>query len=76
MPDDDAPFEVTNTRVFDYQEEVVVELHGRVDGEFDVVTYRFTPAQDDDGLRFPGSVDSDHEGVVREKLAENGFSVA
>lgn len=72
----DRPLDVSNAQVFDYSGEVLVELHGRTaDGEFEVVSYAFTPADDDETrLRSP-DIPSAHEDPVRETLAEEGYEL-
>ena len=73
---DTPPFTVENTRVFDYRREVIVELHGHTPaGEFEAVSYVFRVGSDDEeGLRSP-EIDTAHEDVVREALAETDYSL-
>lgn len=73
--DRDTPaLDVENTRVFDYHEEVIVELHGHTpEGEFEVVSYAFSVRSDDErGLRGP-EIDPDHEEIVREALSGTDY---
>ena len=69
--------DVTNAKLFDYQREVVVELHGETaDGEFDVVSYRFRQDPDEDGLlQFQGSFEGAHEDAVRDELDRQGYAL-
>lgn len=73
---DAPPIDVENTKVFDYQQEVIVELHGQTpEGEFEAVSYAFRVVSDgEEGLR-PAEVDAEHEEVVKEALAETDYSV-
>lgn len=78
MAEAERRFTVTNTRVFDYQREVVVELHGRTPaGEFEVVSYAFTPDPDEETrLQGFGTVEPPHEERVRDTLGEEGYTLA
>lgn len=69
--------EVTNTRVFDYRREVVVELHGRTSaGEFEVISYALTPDSDEETrLHSSEMVESTHEDRVRDTLDEEGYTL-
>jgi hypothetical protein len=67
--------DVENTRVFDYRQEVIVELHGHTpDGEFEAVSYVFRVEADDGRLRSP-EIAAAHEEVVREALSETDYSL-
>lgn len=69
--------EVRNTQVFDYSQELIVELHGRTpDGEFDVVSYAFRANPDGDGGLQAPEIQAVHEDHVEEALAETDYSLA
>lgn len=69
------PSEIENTRVFDYQREVIVELHGRTaSGEFEVVSYAFTEGVEGTRLQHP-EIPSPHEEIIREALAETDYTL-
>ena len=55
---------------------MIVELHGHTPaGEFEAVSYVFRVGSDDEeGLRSP-EIDTAHEEVVREALAETDYSL-
>lgn len=70
-------FDVENTRVFNYRQELIVELHGHTpDGEFEAVSYAFGVDPDgEDGLRSP-EIDTAHERFIREALAETDYTLS
>lgn len=71
----ESSLDVSNTKVFDYRRELIVELHGRTpDGEFDVVSYAFREDPEEDGLQAP-EITAAHEDVVEEALAETDYSL-
>lgn len=72
----DPALSISNTKVFDYRREVIVELHGQTpDGEFEVVSYTFTADPDEKRrLRSP-EVPAAHEEVVDEALAETDYTL-
>lgn len=75
----DPPLEVSNTKVFDYQREVIVELHGRTtSGEFEVVSYAFRQDPGGEAGLQPRATEiaSAHEELVQEALAEADHTIA
>ncbi len=69
------PLDVENVRVFDYQRNVIVELHGETaEGEFDAVSYVFRDDSGDAGLRPPEIADA-HEAAVYEALDDAGYTI-
>ena len=71
------PTDIENTKVFNYQGEVIVELHARTPtGEFEVVSYAFRedPA-DETTLQHP-EIPSAHEEIIIEMLAETDYTLS
>lgn len=70
------PADISNTKVFEYQQEVIVEIHGRTTAEeFEVVSYTFTADPDEEAeLRHP-EIPPVHEEVVQEALAETDYTL-
>lgn len=71
------PADISNTRVFDYEREVIVELHGRTTaGEFEVVSYAFTEDSDHENRLDHPEIPSAHEDLVQEALSERDYTLA
>lgn len=71
------PADISNTRVFDYEREVIVELHGRTTaGEFEVVSYAFTEDSGHESRLKHPDIPPAHEGIVQEALAERDYMLA
>jgi hypothetical protein len=69
MPDDVPRIDVSNTKVFDYQREVIVELHGRTpSGEFTAISYTFRADPDEETRLQSPEIESAHVEVVQEAL--------
>lgn len=65
---------VTDARIIEYQDELLVEVVGRDDrGDIDVVSYQFDYAEGDGGLRPKGSIAEPHRDMVRDALEEGGY---
>jgi hypothetical protein len=62
--------EITSSNVFEYQNEVIVELHGRTaDGELTVLSYSFEPDTDDETHLTPRErIEPDHQVAVEQSL--------
>jgi hypothetical protein len=72
--EDTLPFNIENTRVFDYSQEVIVELHGQTpDGEFEAVSYTFRVDPDVKRELQPPEIDAAHQEAVWETLAETDY---
>ncbi|WP_459191914.1 hypothetical protein [Halosimplex sp. J119] len=66
------PLDIENARVFDYQRDVIVELHGETpSGEFESVSYVFRgdPDEQQTRLQAPEIADA-HEDTVYEALGD------
>lgn len=70
------PADISNTRVFEYQREVIVELHGQTTaGEFEVVSYTRTEDPDNETRLKHPEIPSVHEEIVQEALAETDYTL-
>ena len=67
--------EVTNTKVYEYQSEVTVEIMGADSGgEFTIVSYNFDLDDDGTTIQRRGDIESSHRPTVDTALEEAGYS--
>lgn len=71
------PLDIENAQVFDYQRDVIVELHGETpNGEFEAVSYVFRDDPDEEAERLQSpEIDDAHEDAVYEALADTDYEI-
>ena len=66
--------EVTDTKVYEYQSEVTVEVMGTdSEGEFDIVSYHFDLDDDATTVQYRGEIDPVYRSDVEEALTTSGY---
>lgn len=68
--------DVTDTKLYEYENEVTVEILGTDScGDFAVVSYQFSFAEGDDVVRAKGEIDAQHTPHVEAALESAGYTL-
>lgn len=68
--------DVTDTKLYEYENEVIVEILGTDSrGDFAVVSYQFSFAEGNDVVRAKGEIDAQHTPHVETALERVGYTL-